>query len=287
MVNKIFNILITVLTILMLQSNFDLALGQTSGTVTFNVTTNRTYLNYDPRNIVAIWVTDDNGSFVQTLKKRAQTRQQYLYKWISNSNYNIVNAITGATLNPHQSHTVTWDCIDVSGNVVPDGWYRIRCEFTTRNGQGPWTPVDYIRFNKDTASLDMTFPDYNYNNQLAFSGLSLIYVPTINNLEFEYEEKIISGYYLHQNYPNPFNPETNIEVDIAMINPDYSNIKLTIYNSLGQIVRNLYVGKITGGVYKTIWDGHNNQGIQQPSGIYFLELNAGKYRQIRKMVLMQ
>ena len=147
-------------------------LSQNTGTVSFNVTTNRTFQNYDPRNIMAVWITDDSDNFVQTLKKRAANRQQYLYKWIASSSQNTVNAITGATLSSHQTHNLTWNCQDVSGNTVPDGWYKIRCEFTTRNGQGPWTPVDYIRFYKGSDPIDTILGDYNYSSQLAFSNIS-------------------------------------------------------------------------------------------------------------------
>ena len=50
--------------------------AQTDGTVTFTVETLNFNTSYDPRNIVAIWVVDSSGTFVKTLKKRAQTRQQ-------------------------------------------------------------------------------------------------------------------------------------------------------------------------------------------------------------------
>jgi hypothetical protein len=108
--------------------------AQNTGTVNLNITTHSTGQNYDPRNIMAVWITDDTDNFVQTLKKRANNRQQYLYKWIASSGQNTVNAITGATLSSHQTHNLSWNCQDVSGSTVPDGWYRVRGEYTTRNG---------------------------------------------------------------------------------------------------------------------------------------------------------
>ncbi|MDZ7763126.1 MAG: hypothetical protein U5K00_01685 [Melioribacteraceae bacterium] len=48
-------------------------------------------------------------------------------------------------------------------------------------------------------------------------------------------EEIISDYRLYQNYPNPFNPSTTIKYSIA----DFSQVKLNIYNSLGERLADL------------------------------------------------
>jgi len=261
--------------------------AQNTGTVTFNVTTHRTYQNYDPKNISAIWVTDDSNNFIQTLKKRAQTREQYLYTWIASSSHNTVNAITGATLSSHQSHTVVWNCTNANGDTVPDGWYRIRCEYTTKHAQGPWTPADYIQFYKGASPLDMTFNDYNYDNRVAFSGMSLVYMPSVTDINSEESLNVINNYLLHQNYPNPFNPSTTIEFEVPYSDQLNNTISMKVFNSSGQIVSILYEGIITGGKYETSWNGKNESGISLPSGIYYLQLKAKDFTQTRKMMLVR
>ena len=123
------------------------SLAATDGTVSFTVRTLNYNTSYDPKNIMAIWVVDDSGAFVKTLKKRAASREQYLYRWIASSSRNTVDAVTGATLSDHQTHTVTWNCRDTSGTIVPDGTYFMRVEYTLANSQGPYT-TNYCDFVK-------------------------------------------------------------------------------------------------------------------------------------------
>ncbi len=81
---------------------------------------------------------------------------------------------------------------------------------------------------------------------------------------------------LYQNYPNPFNPTTTIKLD----NPKSENIKLIIYNILGQKVATVFNGNLSAGRYTFSWNADNFS-----SGIYFCRLTAGSYSLIKKMVL--
>lgn len=90
-------------------------------------------------------------------------------------------------------------------------------------------------------------------------------------------------YYLKQNYPNPFNPVTTIEYAL----PEQTDVQITIYNVLGQEVRNLLKAQQTPGVYKILWDSRNNSGIRVTSGIYFYRIKAGNFIQTKKMMLLK
>ncbi|MDR3668413.1 MAG: T9SS type A sorting domain-containing protein [Ignavibacteriaceae bacterium] len=83
---------------------------------------------------------------------------------------------------------------------------------------------------------------------------------------------------LSQNYPNPFNPNTVISYSL----PSSSNIKLLVYNTLGQLVKTLESGYKSAGNYSI-----NFNASDLPSGIYFYKLEAGKYTQIKKMMLIK
>ncbi|MCX7003897.1 MAG: DUF2271 domain-containing protein, partial [bacterium] len=142
----------------------------TDATVAFRVSTQSTGLNYDPKNIVAIWVMDSAGGFVKTLKKRGNTRQQYLYRWLADSGGNVVDAVTGATLPTQQMHNVTWNSRNTAGTVVADGTYYVRVEYTTSNGQGPYS-TNWCQIVKGTANYTTNFPNLNGR----FTNLQLTY----------------------------------------------------------------------------------------------------------------
>jgi len=88
---------------------------------------------------------------------------------------------------------------------------------------------------------------------------------------------------LHQNYPNPFNPSTEIRFDI----PTARDVKLRIYNQLGQTVRTLVDNRMKAGTYSFEWDGSNQTGHGVASGVYFYNLEAGDFRDLRKMTLVK
>ena len=146
--------------------------ANTAGVVTFTATTSPAGGNYAPKHVLAIWV-EKNGVFVKTRKAMANARKQYLYMWKAASNYNVVDAITGPTLNSHQTHTVSWDCTDLSGNVVVDGDYTVILEFTDKHAQGPFIEVT---FNKGTQPVTM-----NPANQTYIKNISLTYTPMSAN----------------------------------------------------------------------------------------------------------
>lgn len=131
-----------VLLTLLISSN--LFSQKTEGTLTFTVETVSNGGNYAPKHILAIWI-EDAGAFVKTSKLRADKRKQYLYTWKNRSSENTVDAITGATLGSHQSHTITWDGTDVNGNVVTDGEYQVRVEFTDAHAQGPLYSLTFVK----------------------------------------------------------------------------------------------------------------------------------------------
>ncbi len=88
----------------------------------------------------------------------------------------------------------------------------------------------------------------------------------------------ISDYGLSQNYPNPFNPVTTISYSVAKA----GNVRLTVYNTLGQVVSVLLDEYKLCGRYETEFDA---SGLN--SGIYFYKLEAGEFVSVRKMVVMK
>jgi subtilisin family serine protease len=90
-------------------------------------------------------------------------------------------------------------------------------------------------------------------------------------------------FYLHQNYPNPFNASTIIQYGL----PEHSEVKIYIYNILGQQVKLFELGEINAGRYEVHWEGKNNSDITVASGIYFYRFVTPKYTQVKKLVLIK
>jgi hypothetical protein len=88
---------------------------------------------------------------------------------------------------------------------------------------------------------------------------------------------------LSNNYPNPFNPTTVIGYTIA----SDCNVKLVVYNVLGQKVRTLVDCRQEAGHKKVIWDGNNDHGVEVASGIYFYRLEAEEFSDAKKMIIIK
>jgi hypothetical protein len=88
---------------------------------------------------------------------------------------------------------------------------------------------------------------------------------------------------LMQNYPNPFNPTTKIAYQIA----NAVDVKLTIYNVLGQEIIRLVDQNQKAGRYELLWDGRDTNGKLISSGIYFFRLQAGEFVKTHKMTFIK
>ena len=91
-------------------------------------------------------------------------------------------------------------------------------------------------------------------------------------------EVLPNNYSLSQNYPNPFNPSTSINFSI----PNSEFVSLKVYNILGSEVATLVNENLSAGSYRFNFDA-----AELASGIYLYELNAGNFREIKKMNLLK
>ena len=90
-------------------------------------------------------------------------------------------------------------------------------------------------------------------------------------------------YTLTQNYPNPFNPGTTIAFDL----PADAQVRLAIFNVLGQQVRTLIDRDCAVGRYELEWNGRDENGELVASGVYFYRLTAGDEVLTKKMMLLK
>jgi hypothetical protein len=96
-------------------------------------------------------------------------------------------------------------------------------------------------------------------------------------------EGIANDFRLLQNYPNPFNPTTQIEYYL----PTESNVRLEVYNMLGQRVKTLVNDSQQAGTYTVTWNATDVNNVSVASGVYIYKLQAGSSTLMRKMVLIR
>ncbi len=125
--------------------------------------------------------------------------------------------------------------------------------------------------------------------EIRLSVNNFSYTPTFDVKRANLEE-MPKSYFLYQNFPNPFNPTTQIKFDI----PEYSSVKIIIWNALGQMVRKLVDGNFDPNTHIITWDGTDDFRTKVSSGVYFctiyarsLEETKKEFTQTRKMILLR
>ena len=105
---------------------------------------------------------------------------------------------------------------------------------------------------------------------------------TVSVIEGEFGEPP-SKFSLNNNYPNPFNPLTTIRYDL----PEDGFVNVTIYDVMGKPVKYLVNSQQNAGFRSTQWDATNDAGSPVSAGIYLYTIQAGDFRQTKKMVLLK
>jgi hypothetical protein len=127
--------------------------------------------------------------------------------------------------------------------------------------------------------------DYIYKDKILSDGKYYYRLKQIDYLgQSEYSDIIemdiraFSSYLLEQNFPNPFNPTTTIGYGLK----EKSNVKITVINSIGEEVA-LLVNQEKESGYHTI----EFNAANLPSGVYFYQLRAGNFIEMKKMILIK
>ena len=96
-------------------------------------------------------------------------------------------------------------------------------------------------------------------------------------------DEIPTVYKVHQNHPNPFNPTTKLRYDL----PEASHVRIMIYDLMGREIRTLVDMDQKAGYRSIQWNAANDLGQPVSAGMYLYMIQAGDFRQTRKMVLLK
>ena len=137
------------------------------------------------------------------------------------------------------------------------------------NGKGTTTEKTRYSFVDDVPSPGI----YKYRlKQIDYDGT------------FEYSKVVevdVKGpdkFELYQNYPNPFNPSTTIKFAL----PVQSNVVISVYNSIGEKVADVFKGELEEGYHQIVFDA-----VNLPSGVYYYRLQSEKFASVKKMMLIK
>ncbi len=158
--------------------------------------------------------------------------------------------------------------------LVADFKTSMKFDFATYDGDPKNLTTDPTKWRYISSKIDNihTFYAEPLDNS-TLSKLGFTKLPT--NVE---KESIPTNYNLSQNYPNPFNPNTTISFSL----PKNTNVKLLVYNSIGQLVSTLMNEFKNAGIYNISFEAKN-----LPSGVYYYKLETPEYTSTKKLILMK
>jgi hypothetical protein len=156
---------------------------------------------------------------------------------------------------------------------------------TIKEGATTLASPSLPRIKADTTGLDVMSSGFSLTagtHKIVLSGAN-IYIDYVQLIKETVATGVEEGglplqFALEQNYPNPFNPTTTINFTLG----EASNVKLTVYNILGQKVATLVDSHLGAGAHSVQFDARSLS-----SGVYFYRLDASDFVSIKKMMLLK
>ncbi len=229
----------------------------------------RTY-SYDPSVAYGNAVTEDFQAIAENVS--GLDLNYFFQQWIYGVNYPI--------------YSVVWSKNSLGGNL-----YDLALKITQSSNSNPsfFTMPIQIKVNSSTGDTIITVFNnaqvQNFNITVANEPIAITVDPnnwilkTINSVVVGIEDEMQpQTFSLEQNYPNPFNPVTKIKFTLA--SNEYTTLK--VYDIIGKEITTLVNNQMEKGHYEINFDASN-----LPSGVYLYTLNAGGYKETRKMILMR
>ena len=174
----------------------------------------------------------------------------------------------------------------------PSGAFDVRFKGNTRIG-GENSEIEVMSpYESLTVSYDVVLDAGEYmrwvlstasGEEHTLEGTGEIRVPTEETFILERKAIIPIAYALHQNYPNPFNPITTLRYDLPVNN----HITLTIYDLNGKEINQIVNSNQPAGFQSVVWNATDYFGRSVGAGVYLYQIQAGNFKDTRKMVLLK
>jgi hypothetical protein len=152
---------------------------------------------------------------------------------------------------------------------------------SVQNDNTEWEKIGFVEGQGTTTEK----ANYSFKDKISDSG---IYKYRLKQIDFDgtasYSDEIeieVSGptdFALYQNYPNPFNPSTKIKFAL----PEKTELELSVYNSLGEKVADVFKGELSEGYHEIEFFADNLS-----SGIYFYRFESKDFVSVKKMIVMK
>jgi hypothetical protein len=173
-------------------------------------------------------------------------------------------------------------------NSTDDALYEVRIgnelkasyRIDQNQGSGDWVSIGSLYLPADT-EIDLWIKDSGKSTTgsvIRTDAIRFQLIEENTGLQGQNSDNSFHTFQLNQNYPNPFNPSTVISWQLAVS----SQVELTIYNMLGEKVSPLVSEHMNSGHHSIGFDG---SGLA--SGIYYYQIIAGDYREVKKMILLR
>ncbi|MGH1364621.1 MAG: T9SS type A sorting domain-containing protein [Calditrichia bacterium] len=157
-------------------------------------------------------------------------------------------------------------------NLIESGFYYSLTDFTA---------LDMVVENGVVYAASGEF--YNFNGGDPRNGIHILQNDLVSGFDDNKPRQVSSTFELHSNYPNPFNPSTTITYSLQKP----SNVRMAIYNSLGQEVTVLVNEKQSAGIKSVKWNGLDKNNRPSSTGVYLYRLQTDDGIQTRRMMLIK
>ncbi len=229
------------------------------------------------------WTNLDDGNYCYLLFQSNSVG--WCTEWTTNNFYKYVGPsfitpveLASFTLQVNEKNiTLNWTTASETNNKG----FEIERSRKSEVGSQNWEKIGFVEGHGTSSKINI----YSFTDKNLEAGNYTYRLKQIDyDGTFSYSEEITSeiqsiySYFLDQNYPNPFNPSTTIKYGLK----SKSNVKITIYNSIGQIVKVVLNEVKEPGNYKL-----DLNASKLTSGVYIYRIQTDNFISSKKMILMK
>jgi photosystem II stability/assembly factor-like uncharacterized protein len=248
-------------------------------------------------NSTSVWIAGSNGKILSTtdlgnnwISYDLVTTNDLTSLFFINESMGWIGGLNGTILK-YQIDVTPVELVSftayVQNNSVVLNWqtatelnnsgYQIECKANNAN----WIILGFVPGYGNSISPN----SYSYIDNSSFGGNQYYYRLKQIDIDGSYKfsdvievEIVPTQFELSQNYPNPFNPSTTIRFSL----PQTTQIKINLFNILGEQVATLADGIYESGYHKVTFNA-----INLPSGTYVYRFESSEFAQVKKMILIK